>query len=289
MLNELQDRFTKPFLQNYLLKKPIAGAVVISLFNFVFVMIYQPAQTHPGYFLSYEMTMAAYCAGVGLSAFLVIFLMKKIRFFSDQNEWNFIKELFAILIVVFAMGTSVYLMAFLIEEPADRWNLETIISSYIGTFLIAGIPLYLFTAININQLFQTKLTQSANGDRADNSESREELITINTTLKKEDLSFHPSEFIYAESDGNYVNFYLQRGGRIQKEIIRISISSIKEQLSAIPFIMRTHRAFIVNLKKVEEANGNALGYRLNIPMIQSEIPVSRRHTGKFRSLYKEFG
>jgi len=289
MIKELQNRFTKLFPQNFLLKKPVAGAAVIALFNFVFVMIYRPAQTHPGYFLSYEMTMAVYCAGVGLAAFLAIYLMKMTRFFSTPEEWNFIKELISIFIVVFAMGTAVYFMAFLIEEPADRWNLETLAGSYIGTFLIAGIPLYLFTAININQLFQTKLTHSQKDQELAEHGAGEELITINTPLKKEELSFYPSEFLYAESDGNYVNFFLHRESEIRKKVVRCSISSVEEQLSDFPFLLRTHRAFIVNLKKVAEANGNALGFRLKIPKITGEIPVSRRHTGTFRERFKQFG
>jgi hypothetical protein len=290
MFKKLQTCFTKPFPQNFLLKKPASGAAVIALFNFVFLMIYRPAQTHPGYFLSYEMTMAAYCAGVGLTAFLMIYLMKKAGFFSNTEEWNFIKELLSVFIVVFAMGTTIYFMAFLIEQPADRWNLETLAGSFIGTYLIAGIPLYLFTAININQLFQTKLTHSPN-DREPAAENGvgEEFICIDSPLKNEEMSFYPSEFLYAESDGNYVNFYLHREGELIKEVIRCSISSVEDQLSDFPFLMRTHRAFIVNLKKVEEANGNALGFRLNIPKISKEIPVSRRHTGTFRNLFKQYG
>lgn len=290
MLKKLQNRFTKPFPQNFLLKKPLAGAVVVTLFNFVFVMIYRPAQTHPGYFLSYEMTMAVYCAGVGLAAFLVINLMKMARYFSNPEEWNFIKELISVIIVIFAMGMAVYFVAFLIEKPADRWNLETLADSYIGTLLIAGIPLYLFTAININQLFQTKLTHPRKDPELEAEKGVvDERITINTPLKKEEMSFYPSEFLYAESDGNYVKFYLQRESEIREKVIRCSISSVEDQLSDIPFLLKTHRAFIVNLKKVEEANGNALGFRLKIPKIPGEIPVSRRHTGKFRDLFKQFG
>ena len=289
MFKEILTRFIKPFPQNVLLKKPVAGATVIALFNFVFVMIYRPAQTHPGYFLSYEMTMAAYCAGVGIAALLAIFLMKRTRLFSNSDEWNFLKELFAIFLVVLAMGTAVYFMAFLIEEPADRWNTETLAGSYIGTFLIAGIPLYLFTAVNLNQLFQTKLTHSEHGPEFERHGANEKLITLNSPLKKEELSFSPSEFLYAESEGNYVNFYLHRENEIRKEVIRCSISSVEEQLAEYPFLLRTHRAFIVNLKMVDEANGNALGFRLKLQNVQVEIPVSRRHTGTFREQFKQFG
>ncbi|MCC5940571.1 MAG: LytTR family transcriptional regulator [Balneolaceae bacterium] len=279
----------KNFPKNYLLKYPARGALIIALFNFVFLMIYQPAKTHPGYFLSYEITMALYCIAVGFVAFVAIYVLRLSSFYTDEKRWNIIKEISAIFIVLFAMGITVYFMAFLIEEPANRWNADTLFDSISSTFLIGGIPLYLFTIVNINQLFQTKLTQSANRDGADHSESHGHFITIDTALKKENLSFYASKFLYAESEGNYVNFYLHGENGIQKKIVRGSISSVEEQLSEIPFLLRTHRAFIVNLKKVEEANGNALGFRLKIKSVEGEIPVSRRQTDRFRALYSEYG
>jgi hypothetical protein len=63
----------------------------------------------------------------------------------------------------------------------------------------------------------------------------EDLIQISSQLKKEELSFYPGQFLYAESDGNYVVFYLNRNNLIKKEIIRNSINNIEQQLSDIPY------------------------------------------------------
>ena len=113
-----------------------------------------------------------------------------------------------------------------------------------------------------------------------------ELIQIISRLKKEELSFYPDQFIYAESDGNYVVFYLNHENHIRKEVIRNSISEIERQLSKIHFITRTHRAFIVNVKKVCSKNGSTLGYRLNLCDTDSEIPVSRQNIRNFDRLLK---
>lgn len=284
MLQKLRQYSLKSFPKNFLLKRPVAGASIITLFNYLFLMIYRPAHTRPGYLLSYEGTMAIYCIGGGLTAFAVILLINRSGLFSAEKTWNVVKEITAVIMVVFAMGLAIFLLAFLVEAPGQRWNLPTILDSFRLTFMIGGIPLYLFTIININSLFTSKLTQADIGENISEAEP-EEWITIDTPLKKEEPGFYPDEFLYAESDGNYVNVYLQKGENVRKEVIRISISSFEEQLAGIPYIMRTHRAFIVNLKKVKEASGNSLGYRLTIPLVPGELPVSRRHTGKFRSLY----
>ena len=116
----------------------------------------------------------------------------------------------------------------------------------------------------------------------------EEIINISSKLKKEELNFYPSQFVYAASDGNYVDFYLEQNDQIIKETIRNSISSIEQQLSEIPYFIKTHRAFIVNLKKVQKRQGNALGYHLKLEGTKLEIPVSRQKIQIFNQRIEQF-
>jgi DNA-binding LytR/AlgR family response regulator len=71
-------------------------------------------------------------------------------------------------------------------------------------------------------------------------------------------------------------------------IIRNSISEIEQQLAGIPYFMRTHRAFIVNLGKVISKNGNSLGYQLKLKGSNHIIPVSRQNTQIFDELTRKF-
>jgi DNA-binding LytR/AlgR family response regulator len=116
----------------------------------------------------------------------------------------------------------------------------------------------------------------------------EELIRIGSQLKKEELTFFPGQLIYAEADGNYIVFHLNIEDQIKKKIIRNSISNIEQQLSAIPFFFRTHRAYIVNLKKVCAQKGNTLGYRLKLSGTDIEIPVSRQKTRDFDLILERY-
>jgi DNA-binding LytR/AlgR family response regulator len=71
---------------------------------------------------------------------------------------------------------------------------------------------------------------------------------------------------------------------VKKEIIRNSINNIEQQLSGIPYFLRIHRAFIVNLKKVRSKQGNTLGYLIKLAGPEFKIPVSRKNTRIFNEL-----
>jgi DNA-binding LytR/AlgR family response regulator len=85
-----------------------------------------------------------------------------------------------------------------------------------------------------------------------------------------------------------VIFYLKRNNLVKKEIIRNSINNIEQQLSGIPYFLRTHRAFIVNLKKVISRQGNTLGYLIELTGTEIKIPVSRNNTATFNRLSAQY-
>ena len=116
----------------------------------------------------------------------------------------------------------------------------------------------------------------------------EELIRIGSQLKKEELSFYPSQFLYAASEGNYVVFHWMENNQVRKKLIRNSISNIEQQLSAIPFCIRTHRAFIVNVRQIVSQKGNTLGYRIKLEGVDDILPVSRQNAREFDQLLKRY-
>jgi DNA-binding LytR/AlgR family response regulator len=218
--------------------------------------------------------------------FLSIRLLKTFRYFSDSTDWNIFKELLSVFIVLLALGIAIYLLGFIIEPSAYRLNISTLLNSLKGAFLTGIIPLFFFTATNYRYLLSDNINQTEDSVVRPGSKSQppEDLIQISSQLKKEELSFYPSQFLYAESDGNYVVFYLNINNQVKKEIIRNSINNIEQQLSGIPYILRIHRAFIVNLKKVRSRQGNTLGYLIKLTESEFKIPVSRKNTKVFNNL-----
>ena len=290
MNNPMTYRLTKRFPKNKMLKNPTIGTLIIFGFFFLFMYIYKPLNTHESQIAGYTVTMAIYSIACALPVFVFGKMLHSIKHFSNDEEWNLLKEVLSIFFILLAMGTVVYFMAFVVEKPADRWNFYTYFDSCKIVFLIGIIPFLFFTILNF-RYFRYQNIPSVN-EPVDShdlaSEFPEEIIQIDSRLKKDKLNFYPSQFLYAMSEGNYVEFYLNRDNHIQKEIIRNSISNIAGQLTAIPFCVRTHRAFIVNVKKIHFKKGNTLGYRLKLTGIDVEIPVSRQNIKAFIQRFNEF-
>lgn len=75
--------------------------------------------------------------------------------------------------------------------------------------------------------------------------------------------------------------YVTAEGKKDK-MIRTTIKEAEELLQPYSFLMRCHRAFIVNTRQVTNVKGNALGYKLKVHYFEDEIPVSRNYTKVFR-------
>lgn len=272
----------KRYPQNYIIKNPLIGSLVFLVFCIFFVIIYKPLLTHESRFFSYNLTVAVYCFIVTIPLYGLLKILKSIKFFSDPEDWTVLKELLSVVISLIGMGITVYFSGFLLEPPSQRWNLITFFDSLLSAFLIFVVPLSFFSIINYRYLMVSDIIKQFNTEAYSKSSGEsEELIRIESQLKKEELSFYPNQFIYAESDGNYTTFHLKLENQIKRKIIRNSISNIEQQLSTIPFLFRTHRAFIVNVKMIDSQKGNSLGYRLKLSDIDNEIPVSRQKTRDF--------
>jgi hypothetical protein len=195
---------------------------------------------------------------------LTLFL-KSFRYFSSKESWIFKKELVFILLDLLIFGLVVYLTGMFIEIDGPR-----IWVAMRDAALVGLVPLSVFSLINIRSL---NIEYPADPETP--TEKQEPAIRISSRLKNEDFDLVPGELVYIESNGNYVNFHLENAGLARKVTIRNTLSAVEQQLEGVPYLLRTHRAFIVNLKKVRSKTGNALGYKLGLSGYEEKIPVSR--------------
>jgi hypothetical protein len=214
--------------QNYIIRHPVPGALIISLFCFGFSALYKPSDFHASPNMSYELTMSIYSLIAGVSVILLTKTVKKINAFRSIGNWTLIKELLSVFIILSGTCIAVYLMGFIVESTTGRLNLPTFLNSFKNVFSVGIIPFAFFTAANYQYLFHRSNTHGhqETGETGSPAQSSEDLIYISSQLKKEELKFYPSQFLYAESDGNYVVFYLLGDNQVKKQIIRNSISSI---------------------------------------------------------------
>lgn len=289
MKNRIHNFFSLKYPRSYVVENPLAGAMIVAVFCFGFLTLYKPLNAHASKSLSYAATMAIYSFAAGLSVLISVKILSFSRWFRNVKEWTMLKEMISVVIIIFGIGAVIYLLGFVIEPAVERLNLPTFLNSLKSAFLLAVIPFAFFSSVNyqflLNPVNEQNTKKAPVQEPAGNK--AEEIIRIGSQLKKEEIRFYPSQFIYAESDGNYVVFYLNRESGIKKEIIRNSISNIEKQLSGAPWFFRTHRAFIVNLKKVKSRQGNVLGYQLRLTGTDFVIPVSRSNIRNFDVAFAE--
>ncbi len=143
----------KKYPRNYLIENPVTGAIINALFCFIFILLYKPLQTRASPNLSFELTMAVYSIGTGLSLILFVGILGFLRWFSDIKEWTILREIVSVILILTGIGTMVYHMGFLIESPGGRLNIETYLDSVSRSFLLGLFPFAFFTAINYRYLY----------------------------------------------------------------------------------------------------------------------------------------
>lgn len=279
--------FNRKYPQNYIIRNPIPGALILFLFSSVFTLLYHPLNVHRSFYFGFEATVLLYTIPCSLIAALSIIQLKRIPYFRNSGKWNVFKEILFIYLVLQLVGVTIFLLGFLIEGPAEtnRWNLATFINSSKAAFLIYLLPFAFFSLINAKFIF---LDFRSIVNTFQEEGKQELMVHIHSSLKKESLDFKANELIYIMADGNYVMFLLSRENGLKKVFIRNSISSIERQLEKIPMFYRCHRGFIINLFKVKEKHGNASGYMLKMHQTEENVPVSRNRIDEFDHLLNKY-
>ncbi|MBX3255347.1 MAG: LytTR family transcriptional regulator [Chitinophagaceae bacterium] len=95
----------------------------------------------------------------------------------------------------------------------------------------------------------------------------------------------PGESLLAvQALDNYINVFWEKNGRLQTNMLRSTLTNIAEQVTGLPHIARTHRGWLVNIKRVKEVNGNAQGLKLSVDLLRQQVPVSRGNIPTYRQL-----
>ncbi|RKE02020.1 LytTR family DNA-binding domain-containing protein [Marinifilum flexuosum] len=267
------------YSQNYIIRKPLIGTLIVAVFCYLFTILYRPQNTNSSDPFSYEVTIAIYLLALMPPLYFMIKVLKLLPNFKSKENWTLLKEVEFGVILFLILGVWNYFVGFIMENPEGRWNIYTFLDSVKSTLTVGILPYSIISIQNSRFLFASNSQQVVVDLNAHANEN--EVIHINSKLKKGDISFDPESFLYAESNGNYVIFHFLKNDMIQKEMLRNSIGDVEKQLSEIPYLMRIHRAFIVNVNKVSQKKGNSSGYRLSIDGLDVDLPVSRQNVANY--------
>lgn len=104
---------------------------------------------------------------------------------------------------------------------------------------------------------------------------------------KEMLEVPADALLYVEAEGNYVRVTYRMENKVQQRLLRATMKQAEEAVVAYPFIIRCHRAFLVNVHTVVKVDGNSQGYRLRLDGCKDEVPVSRAYSKEVKMLIED--
>jgi len=106
---------------------------------------------------------------------------------------------------------------------------------------------------------------------------------------RESLIVNPLDIMYVESVGNYLSIAYFNDSDLCQKRLRSSLKDIEEMLESFPFMVHTHRAFLVNINFITQVSGNAAGYKINLFSTDKQLPVSKANVAMFKEKIKELG
>lgn len=103
---------------------------------------------------------------------------------------------------------------------------------------------------------------------------------------KESVSLQLSDFLFAESEGNYVSIHYLEHSTEKQTMLRTSMKNVVAILCANNEIMQCHRAYIANLRHVESVEGRSSGIGLKLRHCDTIVPVSKSYVNEVKERIK---
>ena len=259
--------------------------LTIGFFISLFLLVFQPF----GLIAYHAPNKYWFIGGFGLVTFVVLTLdnlLLKLYFRtkSGKKDWTVAKQIMMQVAILFTIGAGNYVYS--------AWHIH-FYSQMIGflvfqafTTAVGVLPISIITILNENIRNKTYLHEASMFNenvtalhKTDLTEAPICLVGENATKP---LIIVVSDFLYAESSGNYLNVHFRKEKIVKSVLLRTTLTRAKGQMESHPSIIKCHRAFLVNCEHIVHVKGNAQGLRLQLNHTDDEIPVSRNFINDLR-------
>ncbi len=275
---------TQPYPHdNYNVRRWLLTSAGAGLFVALFLNIFQPFGStkwddprKPLFLAGYGLVTFGCMAVIG-SVFPALF-----KNFFDERNWTVGKDIaWTLLIIVSIAFGNLFYGEYVVGIGSGGLLFWIGITAAVGV-----IPATVITLVNYTRL----LRKYAGADLAVNKPLTEtrlsETLTFLAENEKDELTVAVSDLLFIESADNYSEIVFVQNENIKKSLLRGSLSRFEEQAHH-PEVVRCHRSFVVNLQQVESISGNAQGYKLQLRVGSSPVPVARRYGDLVAGYFKK--
>ena len=263
----------------------IINVIISTLFALVFLTAYVPFSETAWFQVgrgSYFFITAAFVGSgmmfLALSRVLMNWVVRKSRHFPF---WLYLLWLFLEIMIIAVCHT---LISYFEIQSTDHSFGYLYGKSVLITFVALAVPY----AVTILAILLKDTQQRLMLTKSDTVESDDEvmpehteiinLMDNNGNLK---LSVKLDNLYYIKAEDNYINVFYQRSGIIASYLLRCKMQTIADNCVDSSSLMRCHRSYIVNIKKVSVLHNEADGFVIDFEREGLEsIPVSKTYSAK---------
>lgn len=251
-------------------------ALLSGLFVFMFLIFFQPFGASQS--ISYKYF---FLVGFGVAVFLGVattyFILPKLfkKFFRPE-KWTIGKE------ILLQVCCIVIISAFNSLHNYNWWRDIDFFQSFLN-FLIITTSIGIFPILGLI-FFKERSLSKRNIERAQFLSTQLPPAAVEETIKvaiqEESVKESPivmplSEFVYAQSEGNYITIYYLEDNTLENKLIRLSLKQLEIQLKNLAQIKRCHRSYLINTQHITSIDGNARSLTIQLDKVATPIPVSR--------------
>jgi hypothetical protein len=281
-------------LPSYLLgKSQIIGTITFSvMFAIIFLNIYIPFSDTAWFGLGQSDMFSGTLIFVFVSIMTLVIsrtLMYRTKRLFELSYLEYILWCIAEIVLIGAFYTNLTVE---ITGGLQEREIEIFGRSLLYGFIALGIPYLLagmYFAINDkNNIIRLMNYDNVVTDEVHEQESVVQKITLFDNSGSLKLSVSINNLYYVESDDNYIKvWYTDNKGELKQYMLRCRLKTVEDSFKG-SALVRCHRKYIVNIKKVSTLRKEASGYVLDLgnEMIPP-IPVTKTYTESILRYFRD--
>ena len=229
------------------------------------------------------------------SSVLIYLLPIPFKRFFDERRWTTGKLFILAIMLCLMIGVANTLYDYFVMKKVFYYDDYTFFKYFIINLLTAFTVGIVPTVVGYfwlrNQWLHSSLQEKEDQNRKltfrvqRNGLSDDKKIITLYGNTKDSLTLFPRELLYIESLSNYVYIYYLIDNQVLQKKLRATLLQMENLLREYPFMVRCHRAFIVNIHQIESVRG----LKLHVKSTEAKVPVSKNYKSDLQKQLKSAG
>lgn len=209
--------------------------------------------------------------------------------FYREERWTVGRELLHTFAIVLLVATGNFLFSSYLQFFDFSFRAFVL---FVGFTMAVGIFPVLIQVLLRQNIHQKRNLHKSDllNDRIQNAGlaiPRPEVVQIQNEEGGIELSLDPATIIAFESSDNYVSVFYNQEAKVKARLVRNTLKHFEKQFENDLCFFRCHRSFLVNLRHLQQVNGNARGLVLKLHEDLKPVPVSRSNIDAFTALMEK--